>query len=465
MLRKTTFPNCTDEPGYYELSEDLHANVPRQPYTGVGLSAEFHSFVLEESAKHIGGQVILRKLKRKFSNEGSDFKRLPRNARQIDDWIKHKRRFDANGNPIPKFSSLLEVLNWGNSRLVSNKEQFDAIDDEYEVITLLVRSNQESMTCNVLFVNCNVHVFVQVDVEILKRKVKSDDEMGGSDGAGKEEYPSPIIVLTTKRQLRIFMSLLNRADGERMLLSMDTTFRLVSDNSKVVNYGLVMRVVKKRRITHPCLNFLHTWCGVEKANSASQSLEIMKRIPILFFGYTSVYRPPAVVIDRSLALKKALEQTWGKDIITTCFPHVLHDIDRQALNTPTQEMRGVLLADVRFLHEFMYSDSMMNLMLGVMQGKWTEMGEGKVAETFCKIYGEEPFNRFYVSACHIIGVSPSNTSMEGNNRIAKVCLGVGGLYMPVNHFLEIGTESFTAMCPEPAPTVEMVSLHECLENQ
>ena len=463
MLRKTTFPNCTDEPGYFELSEAQHATLPRQPYTGVGLSAEFHSYVMEESAKRIGGQVILKKLKQKFTHEGSDLNRLPKTARQIDEWIGRKRKLDANGNPIPKFSSLIEVINWGTTRLVRNKEQFDAIDDEYEVITLLVISNHEIMTCNVMFLNCNVHVFVQVDVEHLTRKV--DDEMDGPDGAGKETYASPILVLTTKRQLRIFMSLLNRADGNRMLLSTDTSFRLVSDNSKVVNYGLVVRVVKQRKITHPCLNFLHTWCGVENANAASLSLEMMKRIPILFFGYSSIYRPPAVVIDRSLALKKALEQTWGKDIITTCFPHVLHDIDRQVLATKTNERRGVLLADVRFLHEFMYSDSMMNLMLGVMQGKWTEMGEGQVAGTFCKIYGQEPFNRFYVTACRIVGVSPSNTSMEGNNRIAKVCLGVGGLYLPVNRFLEIGTESFTAMCPEPEPTVEMVCLHECLENQ
>ena len=129
------------EMSYVLISRHEHAEGGRTPYTHKGLSGEFHHTVISESNKGHGGDTILKTLKAQCKGDESKLRRVNTvTASTINTYLGARRRFDINGEEIPRITSLLDVLKWGEDRLITTPEGLAAVKDEYKVIVLKVNN-------------------------------------------------------------------------------------------------------------------------------------------------------------------------------------------------------------------------------------------------------------------------------------------------------------------------------------
>lgn len=256
----------------------------------------------------------------------------------------------------------------------------------------------------------------------------------------------PILVMTTKRQLLILKRLLEEDGLHKLLMSVDGTFNLVRGNGVVVNFGIVKRWLRKMEITHPCFNILHVYCQTENKDAIIMASEVMRNIPVTLLRMTRVFEPLSTSLDRSLGISLALKTVWPLSIQTSCYTHVLTNLKKAELQVT--DNRDTVVSDIIFLNERAYSDDMMKLLLNVVMEAWRDMGEKKLAASFEKVYGDAPFMRFFVTACRVVGLYPSNNMIERSHKDEKLIIGPRGLLVRTGDFLCRTMPAVTRQCPD-----------------
>ena len=265
------------------------------------------------------------------------------------------------------------------------------------------------------------------------------------NGRTKTTYGTyPIVLISTKRQLRIYMQLLNGSDGKDLLGNLDGAFKFESGGGVLIQCGITYRIIEDRRIVHRFFGTLHVWAQTENRIPATLALRMLEIVPCKFFNAKIKCQPGAFAIDRSLAFSAAIADVFG--VATSCYTHVLMNMKSHVL--ADKENKGQIMADIMFLHTHVYTDEMMNLLLETTITAWRDLGEGDVADIFMRVYSKEPFNRFYCTACKIPGVSPSSNALELFHRCARTVLGRNGVYCKANRFLDVSLGKITAACPD-----------------
>ena len=81
----------------------------------------------------------------------------------------------------------------------------------------------------------------------------------------------PVVVMTTKRQIRIFKTLVESAQSASFMVSGDGTHRNDCGNGKIVNLGVVSTVLdtvkKNRNVTRKCRNIIHVYMQTENGEA------------------------------------------------------------------------------------------------------------------------------------------------------------------------------------------------------
>ena len=95
----------------------------------------------------------------------------------------------------------------------------------------------------------------------MKAKTLGPRRVGERDKGEKVKVICPVVVMSTKRQIRIFKTLVESAQSASFMVSGDGTHRNDCGNGKIVNLGLVCTVLdtvkKNRKITRKCRNIIH----------------------------------------------------------------------------------------------------------------------------------------------------------------------------------------------------------------
>lgn len=125
---------------YVQWTKGDHPDGTRLRFEGKGLSAEFHQTVIRLAREDLGGESILRSLKQSGEMNKEMKDRLPTNGSIISTFLRNRRRYNDDGTVLPQITNMLDVLRLASRRHVSNAEELEAIEDEYQVIVLQVRN-------------------------------------------------------------------------------------------------------------------------------------------------------------------------------------------------------------------------------------------------------------------------------------------------------------------------------------
>lgn len=246
--------------------------------------------------------------------------------------------------------------------------------------------------------------------------------------------------MSCKRTLLTMRNILRQVKVERVMVSLDGTFKFDCGKGVLLTYGVVIMVTNNSTAVRRLYNWLYVWTQTENTAAGAIGVSWLQKAPAVFFGLPA-FKWGVHCIDHSWPFHNSLSNNSGA-ITVTCMRHVLDKIKRATLG----EKRDLVTGDMKTMHACAITDRMMALMTNLMTKAWTEdMGLSNFAESWLKQYGEEPFYRFYHCASGTPGLQPNQNITEGTNNALKVL--VQKLYQAVSGFLNDSMVTICAQCP------------------
>ena len=274
-------------------------------------------------------------------------------------------------------------------------------------------------------------VLMQAQVQKLTLKVAKKETADKS---------CPVLVMTCKRTMLTMRNILKQVKVERMMVSLDGTFKFDCGKGVLLTFGVVIMVTKNSKAVRRLYNWLYVWTQTENTAAGKIGVSWLKKAPEVFFGL-SAFKWGVHCIDHSWPFHNSLSNNSGA-ITVTCMRHVLDNLKRRKLG----DKRDLVRSDVKLMHACAITDRMMGLISGLMTEAWTEdMGLVTFASSWRQHYGIAPFFRFYHCASGKPGLKPNQNITEGTNNALKVL--VQELYQAVSGFINDSMVTISAQCP------------------
>ena len=119
--------------------------------------------------------------------------------------------------------------------------------------------------------------------------------------------------------------------------------------------------------------------------------------------------------DRSPSIANAVHSIWPDCKVVLCLPHIIRGaIDRGKLKN--KDLVELFNSHLTYVHSARTS-SQFEILLELMLKHWVDIGEKKMAESFEKVYGTNPWTNWHVTASDISGFTSNNNVVEAWNRL------------------------------------------------
>ena len=274
----------------------------------------------------------------------------------------------------------------------------------------------------------------------------------------------PVVVMTTKRQIRIFKTLVESAQSASFMVSGDGTHRNDCGNGKIVNLGVVSTVLdtvkKNRNVTRKCRNIIHVYMQTENGEAIKVGARWLRIILKEIFGMPE-FVPISSCMDRSPAFVNAFDFIWADTLLTQCYVHILRRTQKKRLSN-----WDLVRRDLHFLIKYAITPAMMKLLLKLTTNAWDDVGEEKFATVFRQKHGSPPYSNFSIYACGVPGNLPLQQYIEGTHFGQKKLVSIAKLYAHMSRLLAVNMGKIALQCPDVDGLTSpfRVGLGECADD-
>jgi len=202
----------------------------------------------------------------------------------------------------------------------------------------------------------------------------------------------------------------------------DATFRLLKDNWVLHAFGCrgLQQSVKGATqfdfdLTHHFRPFAFALAPTENQVVFEFLFRVTAEALMKFFQFELQFN--AFCQDRSPSIANAVHSIWPDCKVVLCWPHIIRGaIDRGKLKN--KDLVELFNSHLTYVHSARTS-SQFEILLELMLKHWVDIGEKKMAESFEKVYGTNPWTNWHVTASDIPGFTSNNNVIEAWNRLIK----------------------------------------------
>jgi len=273
-----------------------------------------------------------------------------------------------------------EILEYGNNKLVTTKEEFDALGED-DLIVLQV-----------------------FDKEVFDNSTKSNVRCYGF------AYTSKNIIQNACRQ--------NEDDKCNTPRCMDTSFNLDKEGWAHYSYGCNhLRRAADGKMRHQFRPFSF---GINRTEVGSfYEMLIASTDNFVKTFYHLDIHATITCIDHNAGGAKAILDTAGE--VTLCWPHII----RTAIPTTgraklvDKNFEETALQNIRDVHSSR-SQPQMEALLELLFVQWESRNEAALADWFHKTYGSPPYMKWGINSAGIIGTVCSQQAIESYHHVEKL---------------------------------------------